>query len=278
MLQKAAVVYCSPGGSTRHVAQVVEKKLEHAGMTIVSADLGKGDDGSSVISELGNEKICLFIGSPVYVNHPVPPVMRFIADLPENAEVYAVPFITWGGASSGIALYDMGKALMDKGIPLVGAGKVLALHSMMWRCENPLGEDHPDEEDDRLIGELVSGVLEKTAIGSPETLPLIDLAYQPEKVHAEMEKITLETAKGHMPKKEISEELCTECGVCAEICPVQAIILSPYPEFSENCICCFQCVRNCPEEAVIADLTPAEERIRIRAKQFDERPLTQIFV
>ncbi|HLA28331.1 MAG TPA: EFR1 family ferrodoxin [Syntrophales bacterium] len=278
MLKKAAIVYCSPGGATRHVAQVIEKELEHVGMTVLSADLGKGDDGSSVINEVENGKICLFIGSPVYVNHPVPPIMQFISKLPKNADFCAVPFVTWGGASSGIALYGMGKALTDKGFSLVGAAKVLALHSMMWRCENPLGEGHPDEEDDRLIQELVTGVLKKMAAKTPEAVSLSDLAYQPEKVHAEMGKMTLETAKGHMPKKEINEELCTECRVCAEICPVQAIILSPYPEFGENCICCFQCVRDCPEEAIIADLTLMEERIRSRAKQFNEHPVTQIFV
>jgi len=278
MLKKAAIVYCSPGGSTRHVAQVIEKELEHLGMTVLSADLGKGDDGSSVINEVKNGKICLFVGSPVYSNHPVLPIMRFISDLPENADIRAVPFVTWGGASSGIALHDMGKALTAKGFSLVGAGKILSPHSMMWQCQNPLGEGHPDEEDDRLIRALVNGVLKKMEAGSSEVVSLSDLAYQPEKVHAEMEKMTFAKAKGHMPKKEINEELCTECGVCAEICPVQAIILSPYPKFGENCICCFQCVQNCPEEAIIADLSPVEKLIRGKAKQFHERPFTKIFL
>jgi len=278
MLKKAAVVYCSPGGSTRHVSRVIEKEIENAGISVLSADLGKGDDGSSVINEAGNEKICLFIGSPVYVNHPLPSVMRFISDLPDNADICAVPFVTWGGASSGIALYDMGKALIDKGIPLIGAGKILSLHSTMWRCENPLGKGHPDEEDDRLIRKLVREVLKKAAAGSAESLSLSDLAYQTEKVHAEMEKMTLETVRLNMPNKELSEELCTECEVCAETCPVQTITLSPYPEFGDNCIFCFQCVRNCPEEAITTDLTLSEERIRMRAKQFEEHPPTQIFI
>jgi len=148
----------------------------------------------------------------------------------------------------------------------------------MWQFENPLGEGHPDEEDDQLIRELVRKVLKKAEIGSPKTVPLSDLAYQPEKIHAQMEKIAFETAVKYMPKKEINENLCTECGLCAEICPVQAIILSPYPEFGENCITCFQCVKECPEDAVIVDLTPGEELLRAKAKQFDERPFTQIFV
>lgn len=278
MLKKAAIVYCSPGGSTRHVAQVIGKELKKVDMIVLSADLGKGDDGSSVINEVENGKTCLFIGSPVYVNHPVPPIMQFISRLPKNADVCAVPFVSWGGVSSGIALYEMGKALTDRGFTLVGAGKVLALHSMMWQCENPLGEGHPDEEDDQLIQELVTGVLKKIATGSAEAISLSDLAYQTEKVHSEMEKMTLEIAKGRMPKKAINEDLCTECGVCSETCPVQAIMLSPYPEFGENCIYCFQCVRDCPEKAIIADLTLMGEHIKGRAKQLNERPFTQIFV
>lgn len=55
----------------------------------------------------------------------------------------------------------------------------------MWPCENPLGEGHPDEEDDRFIRKLVSGVLKKTETRAAETVALSDLAYQPEKVHNE---------------------------------------------------------------------------------------------
>jgi NAD-dependent dihydropyrimidine dehydrogenase PreA subunit/flavodoxin len=278
MLTKAAIVYCSPAGSTRHVAQVIGKELEQAGMTVLSADLSKGDDGSSVISAVRNEKIRLFIGSPVYVSRSVPPVMKFISQLPENADCCAVPFITWGGACSGIALYDMGMALTDKRIPLVGAAKVLAIHSILRQFENPLGEGHPNEVDDRLIRELVRRVLKKTSDGFSETISLSTLAYQSEKAHAEMEKMSLETAKGHMPKKELIEDKCSQCKICEENCPVQSIKLSPYPEFGANCICCYQCVRVCPEEAIQADLTVLEERIRGRAKQFAEHPPTQIFV
>ncbi|MCF8070607.1 MAG: EFR1 family ferrodoxin [Desulfobacterales bacterium] len=278
MFKKAAIVYCSPGGTTRHVAQVIEKQLENAGISVLTADLGKGNDGSFVIDEVKKGETCLFIGSPVYVNHPLPPVQQFISNLSEITNVCTVPFVTWGGATSGIALYDMGKALTDKGFSLIGAGKILALHSMMQQSENPLGSGHPDKEDDNLIQDLVNSVLKKMAEEAPEAIALSDLAYQPEKVHAEMEKMTLETARGHLPKKEINEALCTECRVCSETCPVQAITLSPYPEFGKNCICCFQCMRACPEGAIEADLSPMEDRIKGKAKQFDEHPLTQIFV
>jgi ferredoxin len=172
----------------------------------------------------------------------------------------------------------MAKALTKRGHTLVGAAKVVALHSMMRECENPIGEGHPDEDDERSMRELVAGVLRKTAAKRPEAISLSELAYQSEAVHKEMEKVTLEMAKGHLPQKQLAEDRCTECGICEEICPVGAITLSPYPHFDETCICCFECVRNCPEAAILADLAAVEDRIRGRAEQFNEKPLTQVWL
>jgi formate hydrogenlyase subunit 6/NADH:ubiquinone oxidoreductase subunit I len=72
-------------------------------------------------------------------------------------------------------------------------------------------------------------------------------------------------------------ERCTTCGLCAETCPVEAVTLSPYPEFGPNCIHCYNCVRLCPEQAIAADLSQVHQRIRARAVQMGENPLSQIF-
>lgn len=278
MFHTAAIVYCSPAGGTRHVAEVIETELNTAARRVEVVNLGKNEDLDQLMADFENERICLFIGSPVYVNRPVPSVMDFIARLPKNAEAWAVPFVTWGGASSGIALHDMGRAFSEKGIRVIGAAKVLAVHSTLWRSKHPLGEGHPDEADDQAIRELVAEVLKKCSSGSPEPVSLKELAYQPPAVHAEMEKMNLSLAKGHMPEKRIDETACTECRFCADNCPVQAITLSPLPVFGDNCICCLKCARECPEEAILVDLTQSEERIRGIAARMKERPGTKIFI
>lgn len=53
---------------------------------------------------------------------------------------FDVPFVTWGGACSGISLYEMGKELLNKRFTVLGAAKILAVHSLMWQLENPLGK------------------------------------------------------------------------------------------------------------------------------------------
>ncbi len=279
--QKTAwIVYCSPSGATRHVAGVIRDTFRELGGECVEKDLGKRNGGDAPGPDLLRTAppACLFIGSPVYVSHPVPPVMAFISGLPEGTGVPAVPFVTWGGACSGVALHDMGTALHEKGMTVVGAAKILALHSMMWRSPDPVGKGHPDAGDDRIIREMVRGVYEKLNTGAPAGIPLPDLAYYPENVRREMAKVTLKEAKPHLPAREVDPDLCTQCGICSEVCPVDAITFSPYPEFDESCIYCFNCVRECPEDAIRTDLSGAETRIRQRAEQFSERPLSRIFL
>jgi len=278
---KVFIVYFSPAGSTRHVAKVIEQQFLILDTEVSSFDLA--ECSSDVAVEITREmeassgNSCLLIGSPVYVSHAVPPVMDFIAGLKEDTGGFTVPFVTWGGACSGIALYEMGKELINKGFMLLGAAKILALHSLMWQLEDPLGKGHPDDRDDRMIEELVNHVNQQLHEDIPKEINLSNLAYQTEQNHAEMEKISLQTAKTHMPERTTDTQLCNQCQVCSEVCPVDAVTFTPYPEFGESCVFCFNCMKKCPEQALNVDMPVIWQRIRDRSAFFSERPYSQIF-
>jgi ferredoxin/flavodoxin len=279
--KKVFIVYFSPAGSTRHVAEVIEKQFLALDAEVSSFDLSEyNSDVAMTISqqmEASEGKSCLFIGSPVYVSHAVPLVMECIAGLKENDGAFAVPFVTWGGACSGISLYEMGKELLNKGLPILGAAKILAVHSLMWPLENALGKEHPDADDDRMVVELVNHINQKLHEDNPKGIKLPDLAYQTKENHAEMEKVSLQAAKAHMPERTIDTELCNQCQVCSEVCPADAVTFTPYPEFGDGCVFCFNCMKKCPEEAINADLSEIWQRIKDRAAFFFERPYSQIF-
>ena len=280
--KKVFIVYFSPAGSTRHVAEVIEKRFLTLGAEVSSFNLAEcsGDVAMTISRQMEDSegKSCLFIGSPVYVSHAVPMVMDCIAGLKENTGAFAVPFITWGGACSGISLYEMGKELINKEFTLLGAAKILALHSLMWQLEDPLGKGHPDADDDRMVEEFVDHINQKLYEDNPKAIKLSDLAYQSEENHKEMETISLQAAKAHMPKRTIDTELCNQCQVCSDVCPADAVTFTPYPEFGDDCVFCFNCMKRCPEEAINADLSEIWQRIKDRAAFFSERPCLQIFL
>ena len=145
------IIYCSPAGSTKHVAQVIGTTLDTLGHHPVMLDLCNTEDAAAVKTQISksSQDILLFIGSPVYAFHAVPPVMEFIEQLPDTCKGYSVPFVTWGAVTSGIALHEMGKLLSEKGFPVIGAAKIVAAHSLMWQFAHPLGEGRPDADDDQ---------------------------------------------------------------------------------------------------------------------------------
>ena len=279
--KKVFIAYFSPAGSTRHIAEVIEKRFMALGAEVFLFDIAQGSDNIAVTisqqikASKGNS--CLFVGSPVYVSHAVPLVMKCIAGLKESEGAFAVPFVTWGGACSGISLYEMGKELINKRFTLLGAAKILAVHSLMWQLEDPLGKGHPDADDDQIVEELVNHINLKLSEDNPKEIKLFDLAYQSKQNHADMEKISLQTAKAHMPERTIDIELCNQCQVCSEVCPADAVTFAPYPEFSDACVFCFNCMKKCPEKAINVDLPVIWQRIKDRAAFFSERPYTQVF-
>lgn len=279
--EEVFIVYFSPAGSTRHVAEVIEKQFIALGAGVSIFDLAEcSSDIAMTISrqiETVSGKSCLFIGSPVYVSHAVPLVMECIAGLKESDGAFAVPFVTWGGACSGISLYEMGKELINKKFTLLGAAKILAVHSLMWQLEDPLGEGHPDADDDRMVEDFVAHVNRKIQEDNPREIKLSDLAYQSKENHAEMEKISLQTAKAHMPERIIDTEFCNQCQVCSDVCPANAVAFTPYPEFGDSCVYCFNCLKKCPEQAINANLSEIWQRIKDRAAFFSEQPYTQVF-
>jgi Pyruvate/2-oxoacid:ferredoxin oxidoreductase delta subunit len=66
----------------------------------------------------------------------------------------------------------------------------------------------------------------------------------------------LTTAKSYLTKTpvlipECNKDKCIKCGICAKLCPVQCITLSPYPTFDRNvCIKCYCCHEHCPQGAI----------------------------
>ncbi len=273
------VVYMSPNKSTQAIAKVFADHLQQKGSAVEQLDLADPSGLNAMKEKLAaDDNPCLFIGSPVYRDMAVPPVMDFISSLPEATHAWAVPFVTWGKACSGVALWQMGKALEEKGFQIAGAAKVVAIHSMMWGADQPEGQGHPDDDDKQQVMDLADRLITKMKDDDLSPLPLSILDYQPEERSAEG-KEKLEKPWMIIPKT-INEETCTQCGTCEEECPAQAITMDPFPKFGKTCFDCFTCVRICPENAVEpkAPVAQIAKKIRKRVETINEQPLTQMFI
>ncbi len=272
------LVYISPNGSTGQVADILAEQLLAGGARVARLDLANPADQDAFVEKLNTDPhACLLAGSPVYRDMAVPPIMVFINALVPAETGWAVPFVTWGMACSGVALWQMGAALQSKGYRIAGAARVAALHSMMWQATGPAGEGHPDAADKQRVSDFAERLLEQGKTGNFAALPLEALDYQPEERAREF-KAKIEQPWMIIPKT-VDDEACTQCGICADECPVAAISLDPFPVFGKNCFDCFNCVRLCPDAAIApgVPLAKIEEMIRGRVATIKERPLTEIY-
>ncbi|MDY0132010.1 MAG: EFR1 family ferrodoxin [Desulforegulaceae bacterium] len=278
--KKAVIAYISPGGSTNEVALTLKENLSLKNIDVSVFEVGRKNSFTSVKKALKEEGVVFFPGSPVYVSKVLPTITKLIKEAKTDKNIPAVPFVTWGCVTSGIALYDVGRSLKENGFKIAGALKVPGPHTMMTPAEDGLGVGHPDNKDKEIIAEFVDKLLFllESDDYSSKCLTPDDIQYQPEDKKAEMEKGNVYKARENMPQKIVSESLCTLCGVCVELCPVEAITLEPYPVFHDNCISCFNCHRKCPEEAVLCDLAPVAEKIKQRKKMFDEADQAGYFI
>lgn len=56
----------------------------------------------------------------------------------------------------------------------------------------------------------------------------------------------------------VNKNKCKKCSICANVCPVKAITLDPYPKFDrKKCVLCYCCHENCPYNAIKLSHNPA---------------------
>lgn len=271
------VAHLSPAGTTRTVAAAVAAALRARGAAVRTLDL-RGASGSFAGGWPDTSAPrCLWVGSPVYAQHPVPRVMDFLRDAPEGRRGFGVAFVTWGAVSSGLALNDLAAALDARGYAVLGGVKVPAVHSTLWRSAAPLGAGHPDAADLGRVEDLVDGVLRKIAAGGAP-LPLTAFDDHPPATRTFAQEASLARAKSRIPPHRVDPTRCTGCGVCRDVCPVDAVELDPDPVFGPACILCHQCVRHCPEAAIPFDAASHEARIRGLAERFSEEPAARVYL
>lgn len=261
------------------VADAIHRRLTEHSQEVVLVDLRMSRRAAAEQSAFLRHPCCLWIGSPVYCDHTVPLVTDFIEGLPPaSPRSYAVPFVTWGGVTSGVSLAETAEQLRGKNFIPLAAAKVLAVHSSMWRASQPLAAGHPDQEDLAQIALMVDNVIGNLQRAEIAPLDIKVLDYLSPALRADAASKSLAAAKAAMPPLTVAEQRCLQCGDCAERCPVAAISLAPFPTIADDCVLCLQCVRACPQEAFIFDNDAVAVRIAAMAERSDENKATQIFL
>ncbi len=239
---KGIICYYSGSGNTKLACQYLVKNItagEFALQDITKAaslDLTQYD-------VVGFATFADFIGPPQLFQ-------EFIKQLPPQSKRWAFLLNTYGNMN-GRTLLTLMELVTKQGFRLLGGH---ALH--MPESYPPLiaagqgNEKAPSDEElvafKQFVTEL-NDTLDKIQKGKEILPPKLSISFG-ERL---LPKTPRTISRHLMGTKFVDETLCTECGLCAKICPYQAITMNPKPVFDKTrCYGCWACYNHCSRKAI----------------------------
>jgi flavodoxin/Pyruvate/2-oxoacid:ferredoxin oxidoreductase delta subunit len=246
-------------GNTKKIAEKIAEGLESNGNFCSLIPLTKFIKDVQLFKEFPFDEYDLIgLGVPVYYFHPPYHILFELKYFPNLNNINGFIFCTSGG-NPGSTLYQIKKVLDAKGLKIIeGYDKWIGwdVHQLYTRQENSNGHygwlpssfSHPNEqelEEAKKFGrELIEKaldpkILEKTNYWTKENASAIMWSWK--------------GIQKWFPKFKLIKNKCNKCGLCAQICPWDAIVLNPYPEWIKDCDRCYICDLKCPNNAINCD-------------------------
>lgn len=197
--------------------------------------------------EFTNEDL-IILGTPVIAGRVPNVLLKFLESIKGN-HALVIPIVMFGNRDFDDALIELRDiCIKDNFIP-IGAGAFVGEHSF----STELGKGRPDNEDfkiieffcDKIIDNLHSKKYLKEKLWVKGESPY-RWYYQPK--DSKGNPIDIRKVK---PKTDMT--LCNNCGLCAELCPMESIKKDEVSNVIGICIKCCACIKKCPQKAKFFD-------------------------
>ena len=187
-------------------------------------------------------------GTPTYAGKVPNKMLEFVKTGFVGGDALAVPVVTFGNRSFDNSLAELCACMEANGFHTVGAGAFACQHAF----SDTLAVGRPDADDMAVLAKLGSAVVGKVGKMTEYPAPIAvdgdaDAPYYvPKGLDGQPAKFLKATPKTDADK-------CTQCGVCASLCPMGSIDPVDAAKVTGICIKCHSCVKNCPEGAKYFD-------------------------
>lgn len=239
---KSAIYYYSGSGNTRLACRYITKHINGTDFDLI--DITKEQE-----TELEPYDIVGFAAFTDFWG-PSQLFLDFVRSLPRQNDKLAFVFNTYG-LISGKTLAVMEREVTARGFRVVSGYSLHVPENYPPMIVGGRGnEDAPSEKElhefDEFIAELDQIIAEAKA-GDEVKKRKVRVGL----LNRLLPMFSRRRARDDMGEKFVDEKLCTECSICARVCPYGAIELRPQPLFDMNkCYGCWACYNHCPEKAI----------------------------
>ncbi len=218
----------SPTGGTKQVTDTITKAW---GTSVNEIDLTNAENDYAALS-LKKDDIAV-IAVPSYGGRVPSLAAQRISKIRGN-EARCVIVCVYGNRAYEDTLIELNDIAEKSGFKVIAAVAAIAEHSIMHQYAT----GRPDTKDKQELQNFAQKILEKINSSPAETSALQIPGTHPYKKAG---------GAGLVPK---AGNKCTNCKLCAENCPAQAISKENVKVTdSKKCISCMRCVVKCPQSA-----------------------------
>lgn len=235
-IESAKLVYFSPTGTTKAVVHAIAQGI--SSVTVESIDITRPEARTHPLQTSAEE--LLVIAVPVYMGR-VPALLIDWLNAIQAHNTPTVCVVVYGNRVYDDALVELKNIVTNCGCIPIAAAAYIGEHSFS-DADTPTAHGRPDEDDLRHAEAFGRKIREKL-----QSVPAIS-------------RISGVSVPGVSPYRGDStlwvvdfiavSDVCTQCGICAETCPVGAIDAeNSHMIETEKCITCCACIKNCPQDA-----------------------------
>ncbi|MCG8615977.1 MAG: 4Fe-4S binding protein, partial [Desulfobacterales bacterium] len=246
-IQRLEIYIFSPTGTTQRITRAIADGI--APREIIEHDLTQAASRTHITQP--SEADLVILAAPVYYGRLPESAVPLFRQL-TGAGKAVVPVVVYGNREYDDALIELRDICVEQGFMPVAAGAFIGEHSYSGP-NRPMAEGRPDAAD--LAKAAAFGIrIRETldAVEGPVAFPPLHLpGNRPYLVPERL--IMLKKIKETIPfTPETDTEICTQCGICTDACPEDAIDSCDVTDIDRwKCILCFACVKSCPEQAKV---------------------------
>ena len=221
---KIISTYFSPAHTTEKVA------------TYLANGFGKTAQTYNLITENNNtlkfeKDDLLIIALPVYCGRIPSATINKILKLNGNG-ANAIIAVVYGNIHIGDALKELYNLIDKQNFHIIGAGAFIGQHSMAKNVANQRPDSNDFSQMDKFINDCKNNIKKQKAVDSNKIVGNFP--------YAKAQKL---------PAYPKPSSQCTKCGICAKICPTNAIDKINFDKIDKSkCISCMACVNACPSK------------------------------
>jgi len=247
MIERINALYFSPTGTTKKVVTgIAEQIFKKSKKDTILHSFDFTLPAARKDSLYFNEEDLLIIGVPVIAGRVPNVLLKYLNSMAGNGAL-AVAVVVYGNRNYDDALIELKNILEDDGFKVFAAGAFIGEHSF----SDILAKNRPDEKDMAVTSEFADQIIKKMALGHKIQTALVKGEtpyrdyYRPKDAEGNPVDIRKVTPK--------TNSNCTNCMLCAMVCPMGSIDFEDVTKLNGICIKCCACVKKCPRNAKYFD-------------------------